>query len=204
MYLLFHLRSCFVWLRHCLVRLRRCLVRFGHCLFRSRQCFVRLRHRLVRLCRCLVRLRQCFVRLCQCLVRLRQRLVRLRQCFVRFCQRLVRLCQCLVGFCHSQFGYFGLISQICCIRFLNCRISEKLAYNVPPLLVSCEVRNFYFLLKIKLLAKRERELTTKFAIARNGCYAFALYFSVCFVYFVMSKTSFTLYKFGKFCDLILN
>jgi hypothetical protein len=28
---------------------------------------------------------------------------------------------------------------------------------------------FYFLLKIKILAKRERELTTKFAIARNGC-----------------------------------
>ena len=28
----------------------------------------------------------------------------------------------------------------------------------------------YFLLKIKILAKRERELTTKFAIARNGCY----------------------------------
>ena len=27
----------------------------------------------------------------------------------------------------------------------------------------------YFLLKIKILAKRERELTTKFAIARNGC-----------------------------------
>ena len=28
---------------------------------------------------------------------------------------------------------------------------------------------FYFLLKIKILAKRERELTTKFAIASNGC-----------------------------------
>ena len=28
----------------------------------------------------------------------------------------------------------------------------------------------YFPLKIKFLAKRERELTTKFAIARNGCY----------------------------------
>ena len=27
----------------------------------------------------------------------------------------------------------------------------------------------YFPLKIKILAKRERELTTKFAIARNGC-----------------------------------
>ncbi len=35
------------------------------------------------------------------------------------------------------------------------------------------VANFgtnYFPLKIKILAKRERELTTKFAIARNGCY----------------------------------
>jgi len=36
------------------------------------------------------------------------------------------------------------------------------------------VANFgtnYFLLKIKILAKRKRELTTKFAIARNGCCA---------------------------------
>lgn len=36
------------------------------------------------------------------------------------------------------------------------------------------VENFgtnYFPLKIKILAKRERELITKFALARNGCYA---------------------------------
>jgi hypothetical protein len=42
--------------------------------------------------------------------------------------------------------------------------------DVPPL---GEVANFgtnYFPLKIKILAKRKRELTTKFAIARNGCY----------------------------------
>jgi hypothetical protein len=45
-----------------------------------------------------------------------------------------------------------------------------MAGNVSPL---HEVANFgtnYFLLKIKILAKRERELTTKFAIARNGCW----------------------------------
>ena len=34
---------------------------------------------------------------------------------------------------------------------------------------------FYFLLKIKILAKRKRELTTKFAIARNGCYRLVFY-----------------------------
>ena len=33
----------------------------------------------------------------------------------------------------------------------------------------------YFLLKIEILAKCERELTTKFAIARNGCYMLASY-----------------------------
>ena len=41
--------------------------------------------------------------------------------------------------------------------------------NVPRLQ---EVANFgtnYFLLKIKILAKRKREFTTKFAIARNRC-----------------------------------
>ena len=49
-------------------------------------------------------------------------------------------------------------------------------YNVPAL---GEVANYgtdYFLLKIKFLAKRECELTTKFAIARNGCCALAFYF----------------------------
>ena len=42
------------------------------------------------------------------------------------------------------------------------------------------VANFgtnYFLLKIKILAKRERELTTKFAIARNGCWQIGFIFS---------------------------
>ena len=49
--------------------------------------------------------------------------------------------------------------------------SFKIATNVPAL---GEVANFgtdYFLLKIKFLAKRKRELTTESAIARNGCYA---------------------------------
>ena len=44
------------------------------------------------------------------------------------------------------------------------------AGNVPAL---GEVANFgtdYFLLNYKFLAKREREFTTKFAIARNGCW----------------------------------
>ena len=52
----------------------------------------------------------------------------------------------------------------------------KLSANVPAL---GEVANFgtdYFLLKIKILAKRERELTTKFAIARNGCCVQDFYF----------------------------
>ena len=44
--------------------------------------------------------------------------------------------------------------------------------NVWPL---GEVANFvtgYFPLKIKFLARRKREFTTKFAILPNGCYAF--------------------------------
>jgi hypothetical protein len=43
--------------------------------------------------------------------------------------------------------------------------------NVPPL---GEVANFvtvYFPLKIKFLAERKREFTTKFAILPNGCCA---------------------------------
>ena len=46
----------------------------------------------------------------------------------------------------------------------------ELAANVPAL---GEVANFgtdYFLLKIKFLAKRKREFTTKFAILPNACY----------------------------------
>jgi hypothetical protein len=47
--------------------------------------------------------------------------------------------------------------------------SHNIAGNVPAL---GEVANFgtdYFLLKIIFLAKRKRELTTKFAIAPNVC-----------------------------------
>ena len=36
----------------------------------------------------------------------------------------------------------------------------------------------YFLLKIKILAKREREFTTKFAIARNGCCSTYFFFQL--------------------------
>lgn len=41
-----------------------------------------------------------------------------------------------------------------------------------------EVANFvtdYFLLKIKFLAKRKREITTKFAILPNACWAFGVF-----------------------------
>jgi hypothetical protein len=42
-----------------------------------------------------------------------------------------------------------------------------MARNVPLLLVNREVQNFLFSVKVKIFAKRELELTTKFAIARN-------------------------------------
>jgi hypothetical protein len=45
----------------------------------------------------------------------------------------------------------------------------KLTANVPPLHAVAKFGTNYFLLKIKILAKRERELATKFAIAKNGC-----------------------------------
>jgi hypothetical protein len=47
--------------------------------------------------------------------------------------------------------------------------STKLTPNVSPL---GEVANFvtdYFPLKMKFLAERKREFTTKFAILPNGC-----------------------------------
>ena len=47
-------------------------------------------------------------------------------------------------------------AHLCCITFR--RFSSVANFGT-----------FYFPLKIKILAKRERELTTKFAIARNGC-----------------------------------
>ena len=45
----------------------------------------------------------------------------------------------------------------------------NIAGNVPAL---CAVANFgtdYFLSKIKILAKRKRDFTIKFAIAQNAC-----------------------------------
>jgi len=42
--------------------------------------------------------------------------------------------------------------------------------NVLPLGEVASDGTAYLLLKIKILAKREREFTTKFAIARNGCW----------------------------------
>ncbi len=59
-----------------------------------------------------------------------------------------------------------------CLKIISYRLNLiwcalGLASNVPPLLVSCEDGTNYFLLKLKILAKREIEFTTKFAIARN-------------------------------------
>ncbi|MEO0046341.1 MAG: hypothetical protein RL705_1532 [Bacteroidota bacterium] len=44
-----------------------------------------------------------------------------------------------------------------------------LATNVPAIGKVAKYGTFNFLLKIKFLAKRKRELTTKPAIAQNGC-----------------------------------
>ena len=53
--------------------------------------------------------------------------------------------------------------------FLLRNFGFQLPLNVPAL---CAVANFgtdYFLSKIKILAKRKREFTIKFAIAQNAC-----------------------------------
>lgn len=57
--------------------------------------------------------------------------------------------------------------------------------NVPPLHAVAKFGTNYSLLKIKILAKRKRELTTKLAIARNGCLAVGVLigFYICFCYF---------------------
>ena len=44
------------------------------------------------------------------------------------------------------------------------RFSFKVAANVPPLHAVANFGPFYFPLKIKIIAKRKRELTTKLAI----------------------------------------
>jgi hypothetical protein len=45
----------------------------------------------------------------------------------------------------------------------------KVAANVPALGEVASFGTDYFLSKIKILAKRKREFTTKFAIAPNVC-----------------------------------
>jgi len=55
-------------------------------------------------------------------------------------------------------------------------MSFKLGYNVPALGEVASFGTDYILLKIKLLAKRKRELTAKFAIAKNGCWQIVLFF----------------------------
>ena len=59
----------------------------------------------------------------------------------------------------------------------------------------------YFLLKIKILAKRKRELTTKFAIARNRCWQLPFlflrfYFQLLFSFLISVKCLF--YSCGSF------
>ena len=70
----------------------------------------------------------------------------------------------------------AILSIIAVISFIVF-IVLGVAYNVSRLQ---EVANFgtnYFLLKIKILAKRKREFTTKFAIAPNVCYPNFVYAS---------------------------
>ena len=47
----------------------------------------------------------------------------------------------------------------------------EISANVPALGEVAKFETDYFPLKIKFLAKRKREFTTKFAILPNGCYA---------------------------------
>lgn len=55
------------------------------------------------------------------------------------------------------------------LYFLIVQLSELLLLTSRRFSSVANFGTNYFLLKIKILAKRERELTTKFAIARNGC-----------------------------------
>ena len=55
------------------------------------------------------------------------------------------------------------------MQFLLCTMSVKLSPNVPALGEVAKFGTDYFLLKIKFLAKRKREFTTKFAILPNAC-----------------------------------
>ena len=48
--------------------------------------------------------------------------------------------------------------------------------NVPALGEVANFGTYYFLLKIKFLAKYKREFTTKFAILPNACCAFVIIF----------------------------
>lgn len=89
------------------------------------------------------------------------------------------------------------------IMFFNVS-SFKMPYNGLQLGEVADLEALTFNLALNFIRKPNVKFSTEPAILPNCCYAFALLFSVCFVYFVMSKTSFTLYKFGKFCDLILN
>ena len=59
------------------------------------------------------------------------------------------------------------------MRFKKSNCRKKMVFSQPDVPALGEVANFvtdYFLLKIKFLAKRKREFTTKFAILPNGCY----------------------------------
>ena len=69
------------------------------------------------------------------------------------------------------------------MRFKKSNCRKKMVFSQPDVPALGEVANFgtdYFLLKIKFLAKREREFTTKFAIAPNVCWQMPFFFLLSF------------------------
>ena len=66
----------------------------------------------------------------------------------------------------------SIVSFLMCVGEFSylCRGGLKLPTTCRRLKSVAKFGTSYFLIKIKILAKRKRELTTKFAIARNGCY----------------------------------
>jgi len=58
------------------------------------------------------------------------------------------------------------------MRFKKSNCRKKMVFSQPDVPALGEVANFvtvYFPLKIKFLAERKREFTTKFAILPNAC-----------------------------------
>ena len=59
-------------------------------------------------------------------------------------------------------------------------VARVLPTTFPRLASVANFGTAYFLLKIKFLAKREREFTTKFAIAPNVCWQMPFFFLLSF------------------------